>query len=129
MNARQEMAKLIEDWRQLTHAEGAAIQSAAWTSVKEIQARKTDLQESLAAAELKWAAENPGTPDTSTAKPFGAEVARLISLEARNAELLGAQMQRARAQQETLDQAWRNLRKIQRSYVRKPAPTAWQCYS
>jgi hypothetical protein len=78
---------------------------------------------------LKWVAENPPVAGNLAPKPFRAEIGRLISLEARNAELLAAQMRRARAQQETVDNAWRNLRKIQRSYVRKPAPTAWQCYS
>jgi hypothetical protein len=130
MSARKDMARLLEEWLQLTQAEGAAIQSAAWSAVKEIQARKTELQKSLAEAELNWAAENPGdTSGVPAPKPFRTEVGRLISLEARNAELLAAQLRRARAQQEALDQAYRNLRKIQRSYARKPLPTAWQCYS
>ncbi len=130
MSARKDTARLLDQWRELTQAEGAAIQSATWPAVKEIQARKTELQKSLAEAEQNWAAENPvdaaGVPP---AKPFRTEVGRLISLEARNAELLAAQLRRARARQEDLEQAYRNLRRIQRSYVRKPLPTAWQCYS
>jgi hypothetical protein len=127
MSAEQDIARLLGEWRELTRAEGVAIQSANWNTVQEIQSRKSDLQKSLATAEANWVAEN--SANQSAPKPFRAEVARLISLEARNADLLAAQMRRARAQQETLKQAWRNLRKIQRSYVAKSAPTAWQCYS
>ncbi len=127
MSAQQDIARLLGEWRELSKAEGAAIQSAQWNTVREVQSRKADLQTSLAAAEAKWVAEN--SPNASTPKPFRAEVARLISLEERNADLLAAQIRRARAQQETINQSWRNLRKIQRSYVAKSEPTAWQCYS
>lgn len=127
MSARTDIARLLERWLQLTQSEGAAIQSAAWPAVLEIQSRKTELKKSLAQAERNWAAENPSA--SPAAKPFRAEVGRLISLANRNAELLAAQMRRARAQQEALETASQNLRRIQRSYVRKPLPTAWQCYS
>lgn len=119
------MALLLEQWLEFTQAEGAAIQSAAWAKLRVIQARKADLKKSLAEAEARWVRENSG----AVQKPFRAEVSRLISLETRNAELLAAQLRRAQAQQESLNDAGRNLRKIQRSYVPRTLPTAWQSYS
>jgi hypothetical protein len=127
MSARQDISKLLEQWHQLTQQEGGAIQSASWTRVKRIQSEKARLQKSLAAAQSQWVRQNPGpNPDAS---PFRAELARLISMEARNAELLAAQVRRAEAQRQSLDHAYRNLRRIQRSYIRKQPPIAWQCYS
>ena len=87
MSARKDIARLLEQWLQLTRDEATAIQSASWPALRDIQSRKAELQKSLSQAEKNWAAENPGEP-----KPFRAEVGRLISLVARNAELLAAQM-------------------------------------
>jgi hypothetical protein len=126
MNAREDIARLLEEWRTLTQAEGAAIRSATWAKLREIQARKVDLQKSLAFAEANWLAENPAAVSS---KPFQLEIGRLISLESRNAELLAAQLRRARLDQERLEQAGRNLRKVRSSYTLGRASTAWQCYS
>jgi len=127
MSARKDISKLLEQWLQLTQAEGGAIQAASWAKVKKIQADKSRLQKNLAEAQGDWARENPdANPQTN---PFRAELARLISLEARNAELLAAQLRRAEADRVSLDHAYRNLRRIQRSYIRKQPPVAWQCYS
>jgi len=125
MSARQDLAVLLEQWLQFTREEGAAIQSAAWSTVREIQTRKAALKKSFAETELRWVRENTGLVQ----KPFRAEVGRLISLETRNAELLAAQLRRARAQQASLDHARKNLGKIARSYICAPLPTAWQSYS
>lgn len=126
MNARQEMAKLLEQWLRLTQAEAGAIQSAAWPVLREMQAAKIPLQTRLTQVRAKWESENSGN-DTSK-HPFHAELGRLISLETRNSELLAAQVRRAQAEKESLKEAVHNLRKIQRSYVAKP-PEAWVCYS
>ena len=125
MSARQDMAVLLEQWLQFTEAEGVAIESAAWSRVREIQSRKAALKKSLAEVELRWLREN----SSAVPKPFRAEVGRLISLETRNADLLAAQLRRAQAEQESLNDATRNLHKIQRSYVRRQLPAAWQSYS
>ncbi len=127
MSARQDISKLLDQWLQLTQAEGGAIQAASWTKVKKIQADKARVQKSLAEAQGEWARQNPGAPPA--ANPFRADLARLISMETRNAELLAAQIRRAEAERISLDHAYRNLRRIQKSYIRKPQPVAWQCYS
>ncbi len=115
------MAKLLEQWLQLTHAEAGAIQSAAWPALREIQAAKASLQKSVAKSGEKWHAENPDkTMPSGNQHPFRAELSRLISLESRNSELLAAQLHRAHARRESLENAFRNLRKIQRTYTSRP---------
>jgi hypothetical protein len=113
------MAKLLAQWLELTLAEGVAIQAAAWARVNQIQSSKTALQKSFDAVREHFAGENP----------FAAEVRRLLSLEERNRALLAAQFQRAQSEQDSLDQSYRNLRKIQRSYVRQQPVTVWHCVS
>jgi hypothetical protein len=129
MNAQQETAKILEQWLQLSQAEAGAIQRAAWADLKEIQAAKTHLQKDLAQARKKWEAENAGNTLSNSGKhPFHAELGRLISLATRNGELLAAQLRRAHAKRDSLNEAIRNLRKVQRSYSAK-ARGVLNCYS
>jgi len=124
MSARNELAGILAQWRQLTSAEGQAIQRANWKSVREIQTHKSDLKHSLAEAVRKCADEDAAGGARLTAFPFRAELGQIISMLNRNGELLAAQMRRARAEQAALDQAKRNLQRIQKSYVMfKPRAT------
>jgi uncharacterized protein involved in exopolysaccharide biosynthesis len=130
MSAREELGGILEQWLQLTQEEGAAIQAAAWPAVRRIQARKAALRKSFTEAARKCAQEDAAaSPGNPAPRPFRAEAGRIISLLTRNAAALAAQVSRARARQESLDQANRNLRRIQRSYVRLQPPTAWHSYS
>jgi hypothetical protein len=130
MSAQSEIKSLLKQWFELTQAEGAAIENAAWRTVAEIQARKDALQNSLNEARQKWVSENPGlSPNSAAANPFRAEIARLISLETRNADRLAAQRNKAHERQVALEQSFRNLRKIQRSYVHGPSPALLHSYS
>lgn len=119
MSARADIGKILAEWRKLTLAEGGAIQAAAWSRVSQIQSRKRALQKTFDAVRDQSESESS----------IRAELGRLLSLEERNRAWLAEQLQRARAEQDSLDQSYRNLRKIQRSYVRKPAPMEWQCIS
>jgi uncharacterized protein involved in exopolysaccharide biosynthesis len=130
MSARKELAGILEQWLQLTRAEGAAIQASAWPTVRRIQARRAALRKSLTEAARTCAEEDAAAgPGNPAPRPFRAEAGRIISLLTRNGAALTAQLSRARARQESLDQANRNLRRIQRSYVRPHPPTAWHSYS
>ena len=130
MNTRQDIAQLLEQWLQLTKEEGAAIQAAIWPTVKRIQAKKAALQAPLAAAARKWADEDSANGGGNPALlPFRAEVGRILSLLTRNGEALAAQLRKAQAEQELLDQGKRNLSKIEGSYVRQLSPAAWHSYS
>ncbi len=129
MNSQQETAKILEQWFHLSQAEAGAIQRADWPALREIQAAKALLQTRLASAREKWAAENPAPTSPAQGKhPFHAELGRLISLATRNGELLVAQLRRARAERESLNEAVRNLRKVHRHYVLKPKEVL-NCYS
>jgi hypothetical protein len=129
MNARHDIEKFLGQWLELTQAEAGAIESAEWSEVQEIQSTKAALQKSLSAARERLMAEESGpllAPKNDD--PLRLEVGRLVSQENRNAELLAAQMRRARAEQEKRAEALRNLRRLQRSYGRR-LDAAWQTYS
>ena len=130
MSARKELAGILEQWLQLTRAEGAAIQASAWPAVRRIQARRAALRKSLAEAARACAEEDAtAAPGNPALKSFRAEAGRIMSMLARNGAALAAQSRRAQARQEALDQEKQNLRRIQRSYVRPHPPTAWHSYS
>jgi hypothetical protein len=125
MGARHDIERLLAQWLEYTRAETGAIESSAWTGLKEIQAAKARLQRPLTDAMGKWTSENPAQ---ATNHPFRNEVNRLIVLEARNSEMLKAQANSMRLQKESQAGAVRNLRKVHGSYGRKP-DAGWESYS
>jgi hypothetical protein len=125
MSARQDIGRLLEQWLQLTKAEATAIQAADWSAVAKIQTSKAALQKALEAERQGRMLYRRG-PE---ADAIQAKIARLISLESRNAELIAAQQLRARAEQSALEQTRRTLHKVKRSYNHPKSPTEWQCYS
>lgn len=127
MSAKQDIGRILEEWLRLTVAEGNSIQSAAWDKMKEIQTEKARLQKQLEKARhhLESDYKNPTEPEF----PFRAQVNKLLSLEERNKAWLCEQVKRASEKQQSLHQAYRNLQKIQRSYVRKRPVIEWQCLS
>jgi hypothetical protein len=129
MKARHDIEKFLGQWFELTQAEAGAIQTAEWTEVRDIQFAKAELQKSLSAArERLMTEENGGLLAAKSNDPLRTEIGRLVSQESRNAELLAAQMRRARAEQEKRAESLRNLRRLQRSYGRR-LDAAWQSYS
>lgn len=122
MSARDELAAVLQRWLQLTRQEASAIEAAAWPALARIQASKAPLRDSFVAAARQCATEDPSLP-------FRAEVGRIISLLTRNAEVLAAQLRRARARQKSLNEARRNLGKIRQSYIQPARLTAWNSYS
>ena len=127
MSARHEVDKLLGQWFRLTQAEAGAIQSAAWTNVTDIQSAKSVLQKSLAAALEQWTSEN-GHRILPVEHPFRTEVSQLVSLEARNAELLSAQVRRAETERHLQTESIQNLRRLRRSYGQK-TDKGWESYS
>lgn len=124
MSARTELAGILAQWRQLTHAEGNAIESSAWQELHKIQTRKAQLRQRLADAVKKCADEQ-----SLSAFPFQRELGRIISLLTRNGERLAGQLSRARARQESLEHSRRNLQRIHRSYLPSQTRAAWHSYS
>jgi hypothetical protein len=125
MSARQDIGRLLDQWLQLTKAEAAAIQAAAWSKLAQIQSDKAALQQALDAERQRYI-QPRGVVESPAVQ---AQVARLVSLEARNAELLAAQQLRARAEQSALEQSKRTLRKVRRSYNQPGTTSAWEGYS
>jgi hypothetical protein len=130
MSALQDISQLLEQWLHYTEAETSAIQSAAWPALHEIQEAKSGLQKSVTDALDRWALENH--IDTATRAradhPFRCEVNRLISLEARNSQLLSAQFHAKLEEKKSRDEAVLNLRRVRRSYGRMP-DVGWHSYS
>lgn len=120
MSARQELAGLLEQWHQLSQDEGAAIEAANWAKVAEIQAAKARLQPAITRQKTLFTGAN---------NPFTMQLGRLLSLEARNSELLATQLRRAVTEKAGLDQAQQNLRRLRHSYVQRTGMPALSCYS
>jgi len=120
MSARDNLAGILEQWLRLTREESAAIQTRGWSALRQIQARKAALREPLASAVRQR---------NSVPPHLRAQVGRIISLLTRNARVLADQLRQARAGQETLDQARRNLQRIARCYARRPHAARWHSYS
>jgi hypothetical protein len=126
MSAQEQMARLLQNWLQLTRAESAAIQAGAWPRLQTIQSEKTRLREPL--NDLKKACLGAGREASSAASllkddGFRAAIGRLIALEEHNAQLVAARRQKAREQQLHLSRASRNLRQLKKSYASQ-LPTA-----
>lgn len=121
------MERLLEEWLQLTLAECEAIQSAAWSRLKEAQAAKFKLRWPISETLAQWQRQG-ATGSGPAAHPFRVEVDKLLALEARNGELLAAQIIKTRGERVSRDQALHNLRKVRGSYARKPE-AVWASYS
>jgi len=128
MSAQEQLARLLQQWQQMTRAESEAIQAAAWPRLQAIQSDKARLQRPLSEAMRQWKAQESSAPRGALSdKPFRAAVSRLIALEEHNAQLVAARRQKARAQQLHLGRAARNLHRIKKSYA-PAAPVAWSSW-
>ena len=129
MTAKKEIANHLEAWRQLTQAEAAAIQRGLWPVLRKVQAVKASLQKLLNEARAKWDTKIAGGAlEPSVQKPLRQAIAKLVSMEGRNAHLLTVKLRVAEARRKSLDEAARNLRKVQASYASKP-DGKWRRYS
>lgn len=124
MNARQELAGIMEQWLELSQAEGTAIQKSQWPALKRIQARKSALRESFSRAVRECAQS-----DRPVLQQFRPKAARLMSLLNRNAAALATALSQARAEQEKLNLTRQNLRRIQRSYASGPSRRTLNSFS
>lgn len=120
MSASNPIAGILEEWLQLTRAEGAAIAAAAWDKLRQVQARKAAVQKALAQLER---------PNAKALAEFRPHAARIISLLARNSKAVAAQKRRAQERQKSLDETKKNLRRIQQSYFQAKPRAAWHSYS
>ena len=129
MNARQHIAGLLQQWREISQSEFKAIQGGDWSQLRVLQVTKDTLQQSLTEAREAWNAENPTDPLPPAGEhPFEAEVSSLVALETRNVQLLEARRQKLRDRQALLKQARGNIRRLRQSYAPQ-ADAKWNSYS
>ncbi len=129
MSARQQISDLLQQWREISQSEFAAIQAGDWTQLRTLQAAKETIQQNLTEARAAWNAENPAQPlPAAGANPFAPEVSSLLALETRKVQILEARRQRARDRQSMLRQARTNVRRVRSSYA-GPAEPKWHSYS
>ena len=130
MTPPEHTARLLQQWLQMTRAESQAIQAAAWPKLLDLQSRKASLRQPLEEAFRQCQSGQPAVPASPVAEnPFHAQLARLIALEAHNAQLLADKKQQARARRLQLECAAQNLRNLRRSYARPSPPVACNSYS
>ena len=129
MTPRENTARLLQQWLQMTRAESQAIQTGAWPKLREIQSGKARLRPTLDQAFGQWKSGRTSDPASAAENPFRAQIAQLIALEAHNAQILAGRRERARAQLLPLERAARNLRNLRRSYAPPAPPAACNSYS
>jgi hypothetical protein len=125
MDPRPQIAAILKQWLEKTHAEAQAIQASDWPALREIQSAKAGLRLPLGQAVEAWRARHPAE---AAANPFRSEVSRLLALETQNGNILTARKHRAQEKKRLLEQALFNLRRVRSTYA-KPARVALNSYS
>jgi hypothetical protein len=130
MSADRDLNEAYREWRRLAEAEGKAIRTCNWSLLSACQKALHGLQKRIVflseAAKREWS--QLGETRLVRHKELEATVRKLIELERNNETLLGAVREAAQEKIEQLDQADRNLERIQRSYVHE-RPAAWSSFS
>src|SRR5437773_10556166 len=115
---RDELTEAYQSWGEWTRREGDAIQAADWMHVRQCQEAKRHLQTRI--LQLTDATQRQCLRGEFEAADLERQVrslvANLITLENRNEQLLREQQQKLEAQREQLEEANRNLRRVQRAY-------------
>jgi hypothetical protein len=122
--ARAALRSHYEEWRSLSIAEGEAIRAGQWAQVEQLQARKRQLQE-FVAADL---GELPVAERDRLRAEFRLLVDELLALESRNREDLARQREQLATRQQRTDQIALRLRQLRQSYG-VTGVAAWQSYS
>jgi hypothetical protein len=130
MSAEQSLLNAYSEWHRLTEAEGKAIHLRDWNFLLECQAVIKKIQPLITqltlAARDEW--KNSGADCAAKEKIIHAMVWELIELGRRNQMLLQAARAAAQAKREELEQADRNLKRLQISYV-SARPAEWTFFS
>lgn len=130
MNAERQLVEAYGEWRHLAEIEGEAIGARDWMMVAASQTALRHLQERISSLSPTVREEWSKRGDERVVKERGltAIIHELIGLERRNQTLLNSLQEAARLKLNQLDQAGRNLKRIQRSYG-STDPTAWTSFS
>jgi hypothetical protein len=130
MSAEQALLNAYSEWHRLAEAEGKAIRLRDWYFLLECQQVLKKIQPVI--SQLTLAARNEwkisGADCATKEKNLHATVWELIELGRRNQMLLQTALQAAQAKREELEQAGRNLKRLQVSYV-SARPAEWTSFS
>jgi ElaB/YqjD/DUF883 family membrane-anchored ribosome-binding protein len=130
MSAEQSLLDAYSEWHRLAEAEGRAIRRRDWNFLRECQQALKEFQplitEFTLAARAEWKKSDADL--AAKEKIIHAAVSELIELGRRNKMLLQAAREAAQSRREELEQAGRNLKRLQLSYV-AARPAAWTSFS
>lgn len=130
MSAEQALLDAYSEWHRLAEAEGKAILSRDWIFLLECQQALKQFQPLITRltvdARSEW--KKSGADRAAKEKIIHATVWELIELGRRNQMLLQVARAAALAKREQLEQANRNLKRLQVAYV-SARPAAWTSFS
>ncbi|MCF7668397.1 MAG: hypothetical protein K9N48_01310 [Verrucomicrobia bacterium] len=121
---------VFDKWRELTEAEGNAIQNSNWKEVDRLQNVKLELQKEIVRISGRFeenAERNHDTP-TDLKEKFKPVVEELVVLEMRNSKWLFEKKADAQAEFDGLGRVSRNLQNVQKAYSNE-RQAVWNSYS
>ena len=130
MSAERALLNAYSEWHRLAEAEGKAIRQRNWNLLLECQQALKEYQPLITRltreARNEW--KPPGADSAAKEKMVRAVILDLIELGQRNKMLLQAAHEAARMKCEQLEEARRNLKRLQLSYA-FARPPAWTSFS
>lgn len=130
MNAEKDLLAAYGQWQRLSRAEGQAIRSRRWNFLLECQAVIKNLQPRITQLTREVRAEwkRSATDLAVKERNLHALISQLIVVAQQNQALLATARATATSKLGELDQAGRNLKRLQHSYVTR-RPAAWSSLS
>jgi hypothetical protein len=130
MDATFDLARVLAEWRRLTHLEGEAILGDNWRGLAEHQTRKTQLKSEIQRALASFCTIPSAQAHTHrTAEgEFDSVVGELMALERHNGDLIAAKRNRRQTESERLAGTLLDLHGIRRAYG-SGRDCHWQSYS
>lgn len=130
MSAEESLFQAYSEWHRLAEAGGKAIRRRNWNFLLECQQALKKIQPLLTrlAGEARAEWKYSGADLPAKEKNIHAVVLELIELEQRNQALLKTARAAAQTKRAELEQAGRNLKRLQHSYV-FARPAAWISFS
>lgn len=112
---------LLEAWRQLTLAENRAILAEDWEALELIQAKKSEAEQAIGAADS-------GSDNAFLSARTKSLAEELLRLEETNRRLLVDKMASVKAELKKLEKTSTSLRNVHRAYG-SSGNSFWQAYS
>jgi hypothetical protein len=130
MNAEQALFDAYSEWRRLALAGRQAISRRDWVFFSQCHREVTQIQILITnlSRKLPGEREQSGEYFVARQKNIHAMVSELIELTHQNRKLIGSAREAVQAKRGELEQAGRNLKRLQSSYV-SARPAAWTSYS